>query len=130
MKKSAGILGMTLAAVAALAADIPLNQRQARISPEWVTGGAMYQIQPRAFTPEGTLKAAEARLPRLSELGVTVLYLCPVFVADDDMDQAFWSPTDILSERSEAGGAFVTLSILGPGECRVNQVAEAYRVWP
>jgi len=92
MKKSAGILGMTLAAVVALAADMPLNQRQARISPEWVTGGVMYQIQPRAFTPEGTLKAAEARLPRLSELGVTVLYLCPVFVADDDMDQAFWSP--------------------------------------
>jgi len=90
--KCLGMLGMMLAAVAAMAADMPLNQRQARTSPEWLTGGVIYQIQPRAFTPEGTLKAAEARLPRLSELGVTVLYLCPVFVADDDMDQAFWSP--------------------------------------
>ena len=52
----------------------------------------MYQIQPRAFTPEGTLKAAQARLPKLAELGVSVLYLCPVFVADDDRDQTFWSP--------------------------------------
>lgn len=75
-----------------LAADAPLNQRQAKSSPEWLTGGVMYQIQPRAFTPEGTLKAAQARLPRLAELGVTVLYLCPVFVADDDMDRTFWSP--------------------------------------
>ena len=82
-----------LAAAVALAADkMPLNQRQARPSPEWLTGGVMYQIQPRAFTPEGTLKAAQARLPKLAELGVTVLYLCPVFVADDDMDRTFWSP--------------------------------------
>jgi len=93
MKKSVGLLGMALAAAAALAADnVPLNQRQARTSPGWVTDGVMYQIQPRAFTPEGTLKAAEARLPKLAELGVTVLYLCPIFVADDDMDQTFWSP--------------------------------------
>jgi glycosidase len=80
-------------ALLAEAADkVPLSQRRARLSPEWVTEGIMYQIQPRAFTPEGTLKAAEARLPKLAELGVTVLYLCPVFVADDDMDLAGWSP--------------------------------------
>ena len=88
-----GRIGLiVLTALLADAADVPLNQRQARTSPEWLTGGVMYQIQPRAFTPEGTLKAAQARLPRLAELGVTVLYLCPVFVADDDMDLTFWSP--------------------------------------
>jgi len=82
-----------LAATLALAADpVPLNQQQARTSPQWITRGVMYQIQPRAFTPEGTLKAAQARLPKLAELGVTILYLCPVFVADDDMDRAGWSP--------------------------------------
>ncbi len=83
---------MALAAGVLLAAEMPLSQRQARPSPAWMTEGVMYQIQPRAFTPEGTLKAAQARLPKLAELGVTVLYLCPVFVADDDLDQAFWSP--------------------------------------
>ncbi|MCX6908560.1 MAG: alpha-amylase family glycosyl hydrolase [Verrucomicrobia bacterium] len=76
-----------------MAADtVPLNQQQARTSPEWVTRGVMYQIQPRAFTPEGTLKAAQAWLPRLAKLGVTILYLCPIFVSDDDMDRAGWSP--------------------------------------
>ncbi len=91
MKRTVMIVALALAC-ATQAADVPLNQRQARTSPEWLTGGVMYQIQPRAFTPEGTLKAAQARLPKLAELGVSVLYLCPVFVADDDRDQTFWSP--------------------------------------
>lgn len=80
-------------AIMAPGADtIPLNKQQAKKSPEWIMNGVMYQIQPRAFTPEGTLKAAEVRLPRLAKLGVTILYLCPIFVADDDMDLTFWSP--------------------------------------
>jgi glycosidase len=87
----AAVLGVCVAC-AEEARTPALHARQARTSPEWVTGGVMYQIQPRAFTPEGTLKAAEARLPRLAELGVTVLYLCPIFVADDDMDRSGWSP--------------------------------------
>ena len=89
-------LGLSLliltAGVAPAAESIPLHVQQARTSPEWMTGGVMYQIQPRAFTPEGTLKAAQSRLPKLAELGVTILYLCPVFVSDDDMDPAGWSP--------------------------------------
>ena len=75
-----------------LAAEpVPLNRKQARTSPEWLTDGVMYQIQPRAFTPEGTLAAAAARLPKLAELGVTIVYLCPIFVADDDGDVSGWS---------------------------------------
>ena len=73
-------------------ADTPLNERQARPSPGWVTSGVMYQIQPRAFTPEGTLKAATARLPKVAELGIDIIYMCPVFVSDDDPDPGGWSP--------------------------------------
>ena len=52
-----------LAAVAAFAAGAnPLSESQARATPEWFRKGVMYQIQPRAFTPEGTMKAAEAKL--------------------------------------------------------------------
>ena len=91
MKKTVILFVLAMACVA-MAAETPLSQRQARTSPEWLTGGVMYQMYLRAFTPEGTLKAAQARLPRLAELGVTVLYLCPVFVADDDSDPAYWSP--------------------------------------
>lgn len=83
---------LTLTTLAADESAVPLNQRQARPSPEWITGGVMYQIHPRAFTPEGTLAAAAARLPKLAELGVDILYLCPVFVSDDDMNLDHWSP--------------------------------------
>ena len=88
-----GIVGwLTLAASVFAAEAGALNEREARRSPEWVTGGVMYQIQPRAFTPEGTLKAATARLPKVAELGVDIIYLCPVFVADDDPNIQGWSP--------------------------------------
>lgn len=88
-----GITGLlALATCVSAAQPVPLNERQARPSPEWVTRGVMYQIQPRAFTPEGTLKAAQARLPRVAEMGADIIYLCPVFVSDDDPDTKGWSP--------------------------------------
>lgn len=93
MRKTAmSVVVVALTAAWSIAAETPLSQQQARTSPEWLTGGVMYQVYLRAFTPEDTLKAAEKRLPKLAELGVTVLYLCPVFVADDDGDQTYWSP--------------------------------------
>jgi len=73
------------------------NLQEARPTAEWFTKGVMYQIQPRAFTPEGTLKSIEAKLPYLKDLGVTIVYLVPVFVLDDDMDQSFWSPRQVRS---------------------------------
>ncbi len=85
----------TLLAPAASAAEVKptvLHERQARPSPEWVTRGVMYQIQPRAFTPEGTLKAATVRLAKVAEMGVDIVYLCPVFVSDDEPNRDSWSP--------------------------------------
>ena len=59
--------------------------QEARKTPAWFTEGVMYQIQPRAFTPEGTLKAAEKKLPYLKDLGVTIVYLVPVMKMDTSM---------------------------------------------
>ena len=88
-----GMVGLlALATSAQGASSSALNERQARPSPDWVTRGVMYQIQPRAFTPEGTLKAATTRLPKVAEIGVDILYLCPVFVSDDDPNTESWSP--------------------------------------
>ena len=67
-------------------------EEAAREPVDWLRDGVIYQINPRAFTPEGTLRAAEKKMPDVAELGVTIVYLCPVFVADDDMDRNFWSP--------------------------------------
>lgn len=86
------VLGMWLAGNLLLAQDVKLNEQMARKAPQWITEGIIYQINPRAFTPEGTLKAIEAKLPHIQETGATIVYLCPVFVADDDMDRQFWSP--------------------------------------
>ncbi len=46
--------------------------------PEWSKQAAIYQINTRQFTPEGTFAAAEAHLPRLKTLGVDILWLMPV----------------------------------------------------
>lgn len=73
------------------------NLMEARPTPEWFTKGVMYQVQPRAFTPEGTLKSIEAKLPYLKDLGVTIVYLVPVMLADDGGDRSFWSPRQVRS---------------------------------
>lgn len=80
----------------------PANQRLARPTHDWVKCGVMYQIQPRAFTPEGTLKAATARLPKLAALGIDILYMCPVFVSDDDPNLEGWSPRQKKSKMNNA----------------------------
>lgn len=46
--------------------------------PEWCKNATIYQINTRQFTPEGTLSAAEAQLPRLKELGVVIVWLMPI----------------------------------------------------
>lgn len=58
----------------------------ARISPEWFRRGYIYQVQPRAFTREGTLKAATAKLPLVKDAGAGIVYLMPVNVLDDSLD--------------------------------------------
>lgn len=55
-------------------------------------GSTIYQIFLRAFTPEGTLAAAEKRLPEVADLGVKIIYLCSIATADPDENQEFWTP--------------------------------------
>ena len=75
-------------------------RQKARPAPDWITEGIIYQIQPRAFTPEGTLIAATEKLSHISDLGATIVYLCPVFVADDDADTLTWSPRQKASKMN------------------------------
>ena len=51
----------------------------------------IYQINPRMFTPQGTLKAAKELLPHLASLGVNVVYLFSICKEDDSEDQTYWS---------------------------------------
>jgi glycosidase len=48
------------------------------VHPNWSKSATVYQINTRQFTDEGTFVAAAEQLPRLQELGVTILWLMPV----------------------------------------------------
>jgi glycosidase len=47
-------------------------------SADWVRDAVIYEVYPRSFSPEGTFKGIEQRLPELKDLGVTVLWLMPI----------------------------------------------------
>ena len=81
----------------AFTATATLHFTAARPAPKWFTDGVMYQVQPRAFTADGSLKAAAEKLPYLKETGVTIVYLLPVFKMDGKMDRSFWSPRQVKS---------------------------------
>ena len=46
--------------------------------PGWAASAAIYQLNTRQFTAEGTLRAAQAHLPRLRDLGVDIVWLMPI----------------------------------------------------
>ncbi len=58
--------------------DSELASQPARHSPDWVASGVIYQIFPRAFSPEGTLDGITKRLDTLHNLGVNILWLMPI----------------------------------------------------
>ncbi len=72
-------------------------KRLAHRSPEWLNSSVIYQIFLRAFTPEGTLKSAQKKLEWLENLGIDIVYLCPICLQDDDMRQEYWSKRQIAS---------------------------------
>ena len=61
MKKLLMILSLAVLSRVGLGANAWMQE--ARKTPAWFTEGVMYQIQPRAFTPEGTLKSASRIRP-------------------------------------------------------------------
>lgn len=46
--------------------------------PEWTKTAAIYEMNVRQMTEEGTFAAAQEHLPRLKELGVDIIWLMPV----------------------------------------------------
>lgn len=46
--------------------------------PDWSRNAAIYQINLRQFTPQGTLAAAAKELPRIKALGADIVWLMPI----------------------------------------------------
>ena len=49
------------------------------LHPEWSYQAVLYEMNVRQLTPEGTLRAAAAKLPFLRDLGVDAVWLMPIY---------------------------------------------------
>ncbi len=47
--------------------------------PDWAQNGVIYELYFRAFTPQGTIKAATMRLPELKKMGITIIWVMPIY---------------------------------------------------
>jgi cyclomaltodextrinase len=54
------------------------SRETARTVPDWVRDAIVYEVFPRAFSPEGNLAGASARLDHVRDLGATVVWLMPI----------------------------------------------------
>ena len=78
--------------------DLKIRAFGARKVPSSLFNEAIYQLDVASFTREGTFAAAERELPRLADLGLTWVYLCPVTASDRDADPKY------MSRRQKASG--------------------------
>jgi glycosidase len=55
-----------------------LSKESARQTRDWVRDAVIYEIYPRAFSPQGNFNGITTQLARLQDLGVTILWLMPI----------------------------------------------------
>lgn len=85
----------------------PAAPQSSVVHPDWCLNATIYQINTRHFTPEGTFRAAMEHLPRLRDLGVTILWLMPVHpIGEENRKGGLGSPyavQDYLGVNPEFG---------------------------
>ena len=54
------------------------SRETARAVPDWVRDAVVYEVFPRAFSPEGNLAGVASRLDHVRDLGATVVWLMPI----------------------------------------------------
>lgn len=85
LTRTTQLLFLAIAAFAIGAQTIPAQQavvdvskKPARSTRDWVRDGVVYEIYPRAFSPQGNFNGITAHLDTLKEFGVTILWLMPI----------------------------------------------------
>jgi len=66
--------------------------------PDWVPNAVLYECNVRQFSPEGNLAGVRQQLPRLKDLGITVLWLMPIHPIG--LEKRKESPSDLGSPYS------------------------------
>jgi glycosidase len=69
---------LLLSALAVMGCNALVESPERDVFPETIKNATVYEVNIRQYSPEGTLKAFTADLPRLKELGVGVLWIMPV----------------------------------------------------
>jgi len=64
--------------VVAMAALFAASSAQAAKTPDWLRDAVVYEVFPRAFSPQGNFQGVIPQLDRLKALGVTVIWLMPI----------------------------------------------------
>src|SRR6185369_5182073 len=70
------VVSLSLAGYSQKSADV--SKESARSLKPWVRDGVIYEIFPRAFSPEGNFNGITRQLDRLKDLGITILWLMPI----------------------------------------------------
>ena len=48
-------------------------------TPDWAKNAAIYEVNLRQYTKEGTIKSFMTHLPRLQKMGVKMLWVMPIY---------------------------------------------------
>ena len=75
----------------------------------WSRSANIYQVNVRQYTPEGTLNAFAAHLPRLHQMGVDILWLMPVQPIAKPQRKGLWGTHDALTDHVAVNPALGTL---------------------
>jgi glycosidase len=76
--------------------------------PEWNEEAVVYEISVRDFTEEGTFRAIIPHLPRLKEMGVTVLWLMPIHPIGKERRLGEWGSPYSVRDYFEVHSAYGT----------------------
>jgi glycosidase len=72
------VLCVCLTAVLQVRPEVEVAKKVARPARDWVRDGVVYEIYPRAFSPQGNFNGITVRLDDLKALGVNILWLMPI----------------------------------------------------
>ncbi|WP_034474203.1 alpha-amylase family glycosyl hydrolase [Aestuariibacter salexigens] len=65
-------------------------------TPEWAKSAAIYQLNTRQFTEQGTFNAAREELPRLQAMGVDIVWLMPIHpIGEENRKGSLGSPYSV-----------------------------------
>jgi cyclomaltodextrinase / maltogenic alpha-amylase / neopullulanase len=88
-----------------LAQNLSFGTQNARQVPEWLNRATIYEVWLDAFSKEGNLRGAIARLPEVAELGASIVYLGPIAKRSSDPAASPYSIADYNEVDPEAGTA-------------------------